>query len=239
MDINLIGIDIAKNVFQLCGVSRQGKVILEKRLVRNKLIIFLAQTPPCRIVMEACSSANYWSREFIKLGHQVELIAPQYVKPFVKGNKNDYRDAQAITEAASRPEMRYVTPKTPEQQDWQSLLRTREGYITMRTKVSNQIRGLLAEYGHVIPTGIPRLKQMLPTLFDPLADNGLSALMKGVLETQYTTLLLFDQRIEELSALKISDPFLLKKTDPGNAQRLFVGLTTRDGIRVTVEVAVK
>lgn len=197
MNITLIGLDIAKNIFQLCGVNSRGKIVQEKRLKREKLLAFIGQTPKCCIVMEACGSANHWAREFEKLGHEVKLIAPQYVKPFVKGNKNDYRDAEAIVEAASRPSMRFVTPKTIERQDWQSLLRVREGYVTMRTQVVNQVRGLLAEYGLVAPQGIHQLRRALPGWFDREVENGLTPLMKGLLETQYKTLLYLDEQIAE------------------------------------------
>lgn len=195
MNITLIGIDVAKNIFQLCCVNRMGKIIQKKRLSRDKLLSFIAQTPKCCIVMEACGSANYWAREFEKLAHEVKLISPQFVKPFVMGNKNDYRDAEAIVEAASRPQMRYVTPKTAEQQNTQSVLRVREGSIVMRTKISNQVRGLLAEYGQVIPRGMSQLKRALPRLFDRQVENGLSKIMKELLETQYHLLLTIDKNI--------------------------------------------
>jgi transposase len=146
--------------------------------------------------MEACGSANYWARVFQQLGHEVKLIAAQYVKPFVRGNKNDYRDAEAIVEAAHRPEMRFVAVKQVEQQDVQSLLRIREGYIETRTKVVNQMRGLLAEYGVVIPLGVAKLRKILPSLFERTTENGLTLLMKQMLETQYNFLLIVDEQIE-------------------------------------------
>jgi len=180
----MIGLDIAKEVFQLCGVNKQGKVLLKKRLTRKKLLPFISQIKSCCMVMEACSGANHWVREFSSLGHTVKLIAPQFVKPFVKGNKNDEQDAQAITEAASRPEMRYVSPKTLEEQDWQSLLRIREGGVEMRTKLCNQIRGLMAEYGIVTSRGVHLLRKSLPNLFDRDNKNGLTPMIKELLESQ-------------------------------------------------------
>ena len=117
MKITTIGMDIAKTVFHLYAVNEQGRFIKKKQLKRDKLLAYIAQLEPCVIAMEACGSSNYWARAFIRLGHQVKLIAPQYVKPFLKGNKNDYNDAEAITEAAQRPTMRFVPIKTIEQQE--------------------------------------------------------------------------------------------------------------------------
>ena len=196
MNITLIGMDIAKQIFQLCCVNEKGKVVTKRRLSREKLLAELAQYPQCIIAMEACGSANYWAREIQKLGHEVKLISPQFVKPFVKGNKNDYRDAEAIVEAASRPQMRFVNPKLIEQQDIQSILRVREGYVSMRTKIVNQLRGLLAEYGKIVSQGIAHIRKALPTLFDPQVSNGLSEPIKELLEMQYNLLLSFDEQIE-------------------------------------------
>ncbi len=154
MNISMLGIDIAKNVFQLHGVDSSGKTVLKIRLSREKLLPFITKTDSCLIIMEACGSSNYWSRQFMARGHLVKLISPQYVKPFVKTNKTDANDAQAICEAASRPTMSFVLPKTIEQQDIQSLHRIRERLIKMRTALANQIRGLIAEYGIVLSKGI-------------------------------------------------------------------------------------
>lgn len=129
MNITTLGIDLAKNIFQLHGVDEKGKVVLKKTLTRHKLVEFTAQLPPCRIVVEACGGANFWARKFKEYGHNVQIISPQFVRPFVKGNKNDRNDAEAIVEAASRPTMRFVSPKTVVQQDIQSLLRVRENCI--------------------------------------------------------------------------------------------------------------
>ena len=171
MNITTLGIDLAKNVFQIHGADSKGKAVLKKQLSRQKLCELAANLPSCKIVMEACGSANYWARKFIRYGHEVKLISPQHVKPFVKSNKNDRNDAEAIVEASSRPSMRYVTPKTVEQQDMQSLLRLREGCLQMRTKLANQLRGLLAEYGVVIPTGISRLRQKVAELLGGLEQD--------------------------------------------------------------------
>lgn len=207
MNITMLGIDLAKEVFQLHGVDSTGKVVLKKRLTRNKLLEFIATLAPCRIVTEACGGANYWSRKFQAHGHEVRLISPQFVKPYVKGNKTDECDAEAIVEAASRPTMRYVSPKTAIQQDMQSLLRTREGCIQMRTKIGNQIRGLLAEYGIVIGKGIDQLRKALPRHFDRDKENGLSGSFKQLMESQYNLLLVMDEQIDayQLQIEKIAD----------------------------------
>ncbi|MCF6250528.1 MAG: IS110 family transposase, partial [Methylococcaceae bacterium] len=126
MKITTIGVDIAKSVFHLFAVNQAGRLVKKKQLKRKQVLSYLANIEPCRVVMEACGGANYWAREIIALGHEVKLIAPQYVKPYVKGNKNDYNDAEAIAEAAQRPTMRFVPIKSIEQQDVQNFHRQRE-----------------------------------------------------------------------------------------------------------------
>ena len=153
MTITTIGIDLAKNVFQIHAADDRGVQIFNRSFSRKKMIEFIAKTQPCLIAMEACSSSHYWARKFKKMGHQVKLIAPQFVKPFVKSNKNDSNDAEAIVEAVSRPSMRFVTPKSVEQQDIQSIHRIRQRLIRSRTSLINEIRGLLSEYGVVIKKG--------------------------------------------------------------------------------------
>jgi transposase len=193
MNVTLIGIDIAKNIFQLAYANKEGKIVARKRLSRERLLQEIAQQPACTIAMEACGSANYWAREFKKLNHEVRLISPQHVKPYVRGNKNDYRDSEAIVEAVSRPQMRFVIPKTVEQQDIQSILRIRESYVSTRTKIMNQVRGLLSEYGIIVKQGIYPLRKVLPALYDPQAQNELTPPLKELLEKQHT----FLQSLEE------------------------------------------
>ncbi len=166
MNITTLGIDLAKNIFQLCGVDAAGKKVFNITVKREKLLKFMVNLPRCEVVMEACGSANYLARVFENLGHTVKLIAPQYVKPFVKRNKNDSQDAEAIVIASKAIGMRFVTPKSVEQQDWQSVLRIRESYVETRTKISNQIRGLLAEYGIAVSVGLSKLRSLLPGLCD-------------------------------------------------------------------------
>jgi transposase len=196
MNIKTLGIDLSKHVFQLHGVDEFGKPVLKKKLSREKLSEFICTLPSCEIVMEACGGANFWAREFKKSEHSVKLISPQFVKPFVKGNKNDGNDAMAIVEAASRPSMRYVSPKSIEQQDMQSLLRLREGCIKTRTQMGNQMRGLLAEYGMVIPQKITSLHKAIPMYYDRTLDNGLSELFKGLLEEQYRLFVRLEEQID-------------------------------------------
>ena len=145
MTINVLGIDIAKNTFQLHGVNSIGKAVLKKRLSRDKLAAYVAGLQRCLIVMEACGGANYWARIFQGSGHAVKLISPQFVKPFVKTNKNDANDAEAIVEAASRPSMKFVPIKQVEQQDIQSIHRVRSRVVKNRTALINEIRGLCLE----------------------------------------------------------------------------------------------
>lgn len=159
MKIKVIGIDLAKNVFQLHGVDHHGRTILQKRLSRGKLAEFMAQLPPCLIGMEACGGAHYWARKFASFGHEVRLMSPQFVKPYVKSNKNDFNDAEAICEAVTRPNMRFVAIKNIEQQDIQMLHRIRSRLIQERTALINQMRGLLLEYGAVIPQGISQIRK--------------------------------------------------------------------------------
>jgi len=142
MNTKVLGIDIAKNTFQLHCVDDAGKAVLKKRLSRNQLAVYVANLPECLIVMESCGGANYWARAFRRSGHTVKLISPQFVKPFVKTNKNDANDAEAIVEAASRPSMHFVPIKQVEQQDIQSIHRVRSRIVKNRTALINEIRGL-------------------------------------------------------------------------------------------------
>ncbi len=172
MNISVLGIDLAKQIFQLHGVDEEGQAVLRKKLTRSKLLAFIAQLELCLIGLEACSSSN-WAREMKKLGHTVKLISPQFVKPYVKSNKHDVADAEAICEAVSRPNMRFAPIKEVEQQDIQSLHRARELLIKQRTALCNQIRGLLGEYGLVVSQGVHRLRSGLPEMLED-GDNSLS-----------------------------------------------------------------
>lgn len=195
-NLTLLGIDIAKNVFQLHGIDEKGNAVLKKRLTRNKLPKFIVQLHPCTIVMEACGGANYWCRKFKAMGHDVKLISPQFVKPFVKTNKNDRNDSEAICEAASRPSMRYVSPKNVEQEDIQALHRVRSRLIQERTALSNQIRGLLAEYGIIVPQGIQRIRKALPEILED-AENELSHSSRQLFSDLYEEICEKDKQIKK------------------------------------------
>jgi transposase len=156
----MIGVDLAKNVFQLHGASKTGHMTFRKKLTRDRFRRFMSEQPACVVVFEACGSASYWAREMKKLGHEALLIAPQYVRPFVKRQKNDAADAEAIVIAAQRAEMRFVEPKTEEQQARAVLFRGRERLVRQRTELVNALRGVLYEYGHVVPQGIRQLKRI-------------------------------------------------------------------------------
>jgi transposase len=159
--ISVLRIDIAKLVFHVVGMDDAGHVVLRKRLARSELPRFIATLPPLRIGMEACGSAHYWARRFREHGHDVRLIAPQFIKAYVKSPKNDARDAEAICEAVTRPAMRFVPIKRVEQQDLQALHRVRERLIKARAALVNEIRGLLSEYGMILPQGITKFRRLI------------------------------------------------------------------------------
>jgi transposase len=166
MKLTTIGIDLAKNVLQVHGADDKGKTVMKKQLKRAQVLPFFANLTPCRIGMEACGSAHYWARKLQALGHTVQLIAPQYVKPFVKRNKNDAADAEAICEAVTRPNMPAVPIKNAEQQAILSVHRARQGFVKARTAQANQIRGLLAEYGITIAQGISHIAKRVPEIIE-------------------------------------------------------------------------
>ena len=160
MKDTIIGMDLAKRVFQLHGATMTGHVTFRKKLTRDQFRRFMAEHPSCLVVFEACGSASYWAREMAKLGHDAKLIAPQYVRPFVKRQKNDAADAEAIVIAARQPEIRLVSPKTEDPQARAMLFRGRERLVHQRTELVNALRALLYEFGHVFPAGIGHLKRI-------------------------------------------------------------------------------
>ena len=172
MQIVRIGLDVAKNVFEVHGVDAQDKVILQKTLRRDAVPQFFADLPPCIVGMEACSGSHYWAKVFADLGHEVRLISPQFVTPYVKSNKNDRNDAEAICEAIGRPSMRFVPPKSAEQLEIQAVHRIRQRLVSDRTRLVNQIRGLLAEHGVVVARDISRLRHALGQIVGG-SDNNL------------------------------------------------------------------
>jgi len=200
MKLSRVGIDLAKNVYQLHGVDRSGKTIWKRRLKRHQwLKVLLDKTEPgCVIGMEACASAHHWGRQLQSRGYTVRLIPPQFVKPYVKSNKNDARDSEAICEAMSRPNMRFVTVKTVEQQDIQATHRIREELKVRRTAKANQIRGLVAEYGLVAPKHLSSLRAAIPCWLED-AENGLTHYFRCLLHGLWNDLLALDDRMCEMN----------------------------------------
>ena len=194
MSITTIGLDIAKNVFQIHGVDANGKVALRKQLKRVQVLAFFANLSPCLIGLEACGGAHYWARELLKLGHDARLISPQFVKPYVKDNKNDANDAEAICEAVGRPSMRFVPLKSIEQQDIQMLHRVRSGLVKERTAQANRLRGLLSEYGIVIGKGLAQLRKRLPELLED-GDNGLTMAARQIFADRQQQLIELDIQV--------------------------------------------
>jgi transposase len=166
----IIGVDLAKRVFQIHGATVAGHVKFRKKLSRDLFRSFMAGQPACMVVFEACGSASYWAREMRALGHEVKLIAPQYVRPFVKRQKNDAADAEAIVTAARQPNMRFVPPKTEGQQAKAVLFRCRERLVHQRTELVNALRGVLYEFGHVFPQGIAHLGRIEELVRNPACD---------------------------------------------------------------------
>jgi len=171
MEITTIGLDLAKSVFQVHGVDATGQVVIRRSLRRAQMLPFFTRLPSCLIGMEACGTSHYWARELIKLGHQVRLMPPAYVKPYVKRGKTDAADAEAICEAVTRPTMRFVAVKSPEQQAALSMHRTRDLLVKQRTQLVNMIRGLLAEFGIDIPKGLERALLMARRIVDGEAPD--------------------------------------------------------------------
>jgi transposase len=190
-----LGIDLGKNVFHLWGVNEVGERVLKKKVRRSGLLRELANRPPCVIGIEACGGAHYWARELTVLGHDVRMMAPQFVKPYVKGNKNDYNDAEAICEAVGRKAMRFVAVKSVEQQDLQALHRLRQAVVKARTALVNQIRGELAEYGIVVAKGIGQMRRALPEILED-GENGLSDRFRALLAQLYEQLQALAERID-------------------------------------------
>jgi transposase len=197
MNITRVGIDLAKLLFQVHGTDARGKVTLRKQLKRLQVVTFFAQLAPCLIGMEACAGAHFWSRKLMEFGHTVKLIAPQFVKPYVKSNKNDAADAEAICEAVGRPNMRFVPIKNTEQQALLGLHRARQGFVAARTAQANQVRGLLAEFGLVIPAGIRCIERKLPEFLED-AENELSGASRALFTRLLEHFRVLDHQVEEL-----------------------------------------
>lgn len=197
MKITTVGIDLAKEIFAVHGVDQRGKAVLRKQIRRSEMAKFFANLEPCLIGMEACGSAHHWARKLQGFGHTVKLMAPQFVKPYVKTNKNDAADAEAICEAVSRPNMRFVPVKNPEQQAILSIHRARQGFVKARTAQANQIRGLLSEFGIVIPQGIRSIEVRIPEILED-GENGLPGAMRNLIDRLAANLKEMDRQVDEL-----------------------------------------
>ena len=199
MKVTTLGIDLAKNVFQLHGVNELGKPVIKKQLRRDQMAEFFVNLPACLIGMEACGSAHHWARKLQGFGHTVKLMAPQFVKPYVKTNKNDAADAEAICEAVSRPNMRFVPVKNVEQQSVLALHRVRQGFVKARTAQANQIRGLLSEFGLIIAQGIGHIANRVPELIED-ASNELPGSFRLLVQRLLDHLKELDAQVEELES---------------------------------------
>ncbi|EKE79327.1 IS110 family transposase [Idiomarina xiamenensis] len=195
MTIKFLGIHLAKSVFQLCGLNQAGKVVYTKRLNRDKLLQEIATLSECQIAIETCTGAFYWQREFEKLGHNVKIIAPQFIKPFVQGQKNDSNDAQGIAVASMQPTMKFVPTKSQDQLDIQALHRARQRIVNHRIATVNQIRGLLLDRGIVIGKAVSRLRNAVPLILED-ASNGLSIRMRRTIAQLYELMRDLDTRIK-------------------------------------------
>lgn len=205
MKITTVGIDLAKNVFSMHGIDEHGRAVLRRTVSRSKLMEVMAGIGPCLVGVEACSGAHHWARELGKLGHTVRIMAPRFVAPYRKSGKNDGNDAEAICEAVARPSMRFVTVKSAEQQALLVIHRVRNGLTAERTALINQLRGLLSEFGIVIPKGRYQARHQLPVVLDD-AHNGIPELARqALLEVNErireldARILAYDRRIEALA----------------------------------------
>jgi len=197
MNITTIGLDLAKNVFQVHGVDERGKVRVRKQVKRAQWMGFFANLPPCLVGMEACASAHFWARKLTELGHTVKLMAPQFVKPYVKTNKHDAADAEGICEAVRRPNMRFVPVKNAEQQALLGLHRARQGFVIARTAQANQIRGLLAEFGIVFAKGVHWVTKKMPEILED-AENGLPGMSRELFNRLLAHFRELDRQVKEL-----------------------------------------
>lgn len=197
MHITTVGVDLAKSVFQVHGVDKRGKTVVQKRLKRSQVLEYFVQLPPCLIGMEACSSAHHWARKLQEQGHEVKLMAPQFVKPYVKANKTDAADAEAICEAVTRPTMRFVPIKSIDQHSVLSLHRARAGFVKSRTAQVNQIRGLLGEFGIVLAQGISHVTRCIPEIVED-ADNELPPMFRELLHRLRSYLIELNHQIEAI-----------------------------------------
>ena len=197
-EVTMIGLDIAKNVFHGHGADSAGQTVFSRRLTKVKLLDFFAAQPACLIAMEACGGAHHWARQLTQLGHSVRLIPPAYVKPFVKRQKNDAVDAEAICEAAQRPGMRFVAVKTEEQQASGMVFRTRDLLVRQRTQLTNALRGHLAEYGWVAPKGRAQMELLASLIEEDEMASTLPAAARGMFKVMTDHLERIDEQVADL-----------------------------------------
>ena len=190
-----MGIDLGKNTLHVFGVDESGSAVVKTKLRRKQVLEYFANLCPCLVGMEAGGGSHHWARELIKRGHEVKLISPWFVKPYIKGNKNDYHDAEGICEAVGRPNMRFVTVKNIEQHDLQGLHRIRQSVVKQRTALANQIRGLLGEYGIVVGQGINRVRTQIPAILED-GENGLTDRFRGWFAELLEALRALDERLK-------------------------------------------
>ncbi len=197
-EVSVIGLDLAKHVFQVHGADALGQVVIRKQLRRAQVLEFFGRQPRCMVAMEACSSAHFWGRELARLGHEVRLIPPAYVKPFVKRQKSDATDAEAICEAAQRPTMRFVAVKSGESQAAAMIFRSRDLLVRQRTQLINALRGHMGEFGLVVPQGAARVKELVALVADP--DTEVPTAARSALQTLVSALERLEAEIQGLEA---------------------------------------
>src|ERR671912_571282 len=197
-EVSTIGVDLAKNVFQVHGADASGAVLFRRKLRRHQVLTFFAGQKPCTVAMEACGSSPHWAREIGRLGHTVRLIPPAYVKPFVKRQKNDAADAEAICEAAQRPTMRFVAVKSEQAQAAAVVFRTRDLLVRQRTQAINALRGHLAEFGIIAAKGPVHTCKLIAALEDPA--SGLPQAARAVLKVLIRTFKALGEQLEMLDA---------------------------------------
>lgn len=227
-EVTIIGIDLAKSAFQLHGASASGEPVFRKKLSRGQVLKFLGTVPSCLVAMEACASSHYWGREITKLGHEVRLIPPIYVKPFVKRQKNDANDAEAIVEAAMRPTMRFVPVKTAEQQSRSMVFKTRDLLVRQRNSIVNALRGHLMEYGITAPSGRRNVNKLVEQIEAP--ESGLPVLVFECCQMQLDQIGRLNEKIAEIER-NLRDT---AKSDPET-----VRLQTAPGVGPVTAMALK
>ena len=199
-EITQVGIDLGKHVYQVCGMDASGKPVFQRQMKAPRLMEFMARLKPCLVGMEACGGAHHWVEKLESLGHDARMMSPQFVRPYVKSNKSDYHDAEAICEAVGHPTMRFVPYKTPERRALQQVHRLRQLQVRYRTQLGNQIRGFLREYGIVLPQGLTVVRREVPDIASDM-ENGLPALARALLWKQYHLLVQAHEEVSGLTAM--------------------------------------